>query len=457
MSGMVMHRCRSGRGPDPSISSGSPKRGTARRRGTPSRRRSRPPGVEREHARSRAAPRGRPPRVARERQLAVRATRARPPAPGARQRARGEERADRLAAAVPLGRGGIANVASSASIATIAVDVAGLPRRDVALDDGAQPLVAERRAASPAGCARAAARSTAAARALERAVDRGGRGVERLRRSPPARSRARRAAAAPRAGAPAGAAARRRRRARRSRAARSGPRARPAAEPASGYGSSQTVSRRASAACGPRRPGVDRQHAASGAARSSAGRRWWRSGTARSAASCGPRSAAGRATRAASASCRASSASCSGAEHPVAVGLQRGAVRRDQALERLAVGPAGGAVWGARIGFTPAKTPGGPESIARRTDGRRRARPEAFPAPAGRGTPGGMGSSDRIERVAREAFGFDELRPGQREAIEAVLAGPRHARGHVDGLGQVRHLPDRRAADARARPSWSRR
>src|ERR687895_209037 len=30
---------------------------------------------------------------------------------------------------------------------------------------------------------------------------------------------------------------------------------------------------------------------------------------------------------------------------------------------------------------------------------------------------------DRIERVAREAFGFDGLRPGQREAIEAVLAG----------------------------------
>jgi ATP-dependent DNA helicase RecQ len=30
---------------------------------------------------------------------------------------------------------------------------------------------------------------------------------------------------------------------------------------------------------------------------------------------------------------------------------------------------------------------------------------------------------DRIERVAREAFGFPALRPGQREAIEAVLAG----------------------------------
>ena len=30
---------------------------------------------------------------------------------------------------------------------------------------------------------------------------------------------------------------------------------------------------------------------------------------------------------------------------------------------------------------------------------------------------------DRIERVAREAFGFAALRPGQREAIESVLAG----------------------------------
>ena len=30
---------------------------------------------------------------------------------------------------------------------------------------------------------------------------------------------------------------------------------------------------------------------------------------------------------------------------------------------------------------------------------------------------------DRIVRVAREAFGFDALRAGQREGIEAVLAG----------------------------------
>src|SRR4051795_1109925 len=32
-------------------------------------------------------------------------------------------------------------------------------------------------------------------------------------------------------------------------------------------------------------------------------------------------------------------------------------------------------------------------------------------------------SSPTIERVARETFGFDALRPGQREAIESVLAG----------------------------------
>jgi ATP-dependent DNA helicase RecQ len=32
-------------------------------------------------------------------------------------------------------------------------------------------------------------------------------------------------------------------------------------------------------------------------------------------------------------------------------------------------------------------------------------------------------ATDRIERVAREAFGFEALRPGQREAIEAVLEG----------------------------------
>ena len=33
------------------------------------------------------------------------------------------------------------------------------------------------------------------------------------------------------------------------------------------------------------------------------------------------------------------------------------------------------------------------------------------------------GTTDRIERVAQEAFGFDALRPGQRDAIAAVLDG----------------------------------
>ena len=30
---------------------------------------------------------------------------------------------------------------------------------------------------------------------------------------------------------------------------------------------------------------------------------------------------------------------------------------------------------------------------------------------------------DRIDRTARDVLGFDALRPGQREAIESVLAG----------------------------------
>src|SRR4051794_7369711 len=49
---------------------------------------------------------------------------------------------------------------------------------------------------------------------------------------------------------------------------------------------------------------------------------------------------------------------------------------------------------------------------------------------ASRATPGGSpecvprrGRTDPIERVAREAMGFESLRPGQREAIESTLAG----------------------------------
>lgn len=39
------------------------------------------------------------------------------------------------------------------------------------------------------------------------------------------------------------------------------------------------------------------------------------------------------------------------------------------------------------------------------------------------GYPAGMTSADRIVPLARETFGYPELRPGQREAIEAVLGG----------------------------------
>src|SRR3954451_6376035 len=38
-------------------------------------------------------------------------------------------------------------------------------------------------------------------------------------------------------------------------------------------------------------------------------------------------------------------------------------------------------------------------------------------------TLGALADESRIERVAREAFGYAELRPGQREAIEAALEG----------------------------------
>src|SRR3954454_19063145 len=44
--------------------------------------------------------------------------------------------------------------------------------------------------------------------------------------------------------------------------------------------------------------------------------------------------------------------------------------------------------------------------------------------------------SDRIERVAHEAFGFHELRAGQREAIESVLAGRDTLVGMSTGSGK---------------------
>src|SRR4051795_1914532 len=51
-------------------------------------------------------------------------------------------------------------------------------------------------------------------------------------------------------------------------------------------------------------------------------------------------------------------------------------------------------------------------------------RGHAFPPPSGGGSPARVApKDDRIARVAREAFGFDALRPGQREAIEAALGG----------------------------------
>ena len=81
----------------------------------------------------------------------------------------------------------------------------------------------------------------------------------------------------------------------------------------------------------------------------------------------------------------------------------------------------------------------------------------AVSRPARKRAESGAVAADRIDRVAREAFGFDALRPGQREGIEAVLDGPRHARRHVDRVGQVGDLPDRGAAARRARRSSSRR
>src|SRR4051795_5988805 len=51
-------------------------------------------------------------------------------------------------------------------------------------------------------------------------------------------------------------------------------------------------------------------------------------------------------------------------------------------------------------------------------------RGRAFPPPSPRENRGRVApKDDRIARVAREAFGFDALRPGQREAIEAALGG----------------------------------
>ena len=87
------------------------------------------------------------------------------------------------------------------------VDVGALPGGDEAVDDLAQPAVAER-AQRRLLAARREALVDGLVRALQRAVDRRGRRVEGRRDLPAPRSRARRAGSARRAGAPAGAAAR---------------------------------------------------------------------------------------------------------------------------------------------------------------------------------------------------------------------------------------------------------
>ena len=56
---------------------------------------------------------------------------------------------------------------------------------------------------------------------------------------------------------------------------------------------------------------------------------------------------------------------------------------------------------------------------------------------------------ERIDRVAREAFGFAALRPGQGEAIESVLAGRDTLVVMSTGSGKSADLPDRRPADRR--------
>ena len=219
-------------------------------------------------------------------------------------------------------------------------DVAASHAAHVALDDARAAARRRACAAWPAGCAPGAAPRPRRARAGARC--RRPPGWRRApRRSPRARSRARRAAAAPRAGAPAGAGAPRRTRAPRSRAARSAPRgmARPPTrvrvrlQP---HGLAGAARRASASAGGPSRSAA----CAAGAARSCAGTRSWRSGTATSAASCGPRSRQ-PAPRAQQRLLEGVLGVGGGAEHPVAVGRSSGAVGRDEALERLAVGPCG--------------------------------------------------------------------------------------------------------------------
>ena len=73
--------------------------------------------------------------------------------------------------------------------------------------------------------------------------------------------------------------------------------------------------------------------------------------------------------------------------------------------------------------------------------------------------PAGAADTRRASRwtpapPSRQLFGFDDFRPGQREAVEAARRRPRRARRHADRRGQVALLP---AAGAHARRPDDRR
>ena len=100
--------------------------------------------------------------------------------------------------------------------------------------------------------------------------------------------------------------------------------------------------------------------------------------------------------------------------------------------------------------------PAGPGSVGRHGGHPREAAAAVSRIPAregGRDDPARTASSaSRARRSASRRCARASARRSRR-----VLDRPRRAGGHVDGLGQVGDLPDRRPADARARPSSSRR
>ena len=57
----------------------------------------------------------------------------------------------------------------------------------------------------------------------------------------------------------------------------------------------------------------------------------------------------------------------------------------------------------------------------------------------------------RIRKVAKEKLGYESLRPGQREAVSAVLEG-HDTRGATHWLRQIGNLPDRGASCSKAPP-----